>query len=80
MCIAMGECVSVFEPSDILDDKKESWNEWREDLCSGCLQKSEGVRIRQRFCENRDRRAANYKRLYYDIRTKSYVKKTKDDS
>ncbi|RLU15801.1 hypothetical protein DMN91_011557 [Ooceraea biroi] len=65
-----GQCVSVLEPPSVSDDEKKggSWSEWREGSCSsGCLQKSKGARVRRRFCENRDRQAADCKGLYYDV-------------
>lgn len=52
------------------DSKRGSWSEWKEGSCSsGCLQRSRGARIRQRFCEDQGHRreATSCKGSYYDV-------------
>ncbi|XP_029172858.1 A disintegrin and metalloproteinase with thrombospondin motifs adt-2-like [Nylanderia fulva] len=62
-----GECMPVLEQSS--NSEKGSWSEWKEDSCSsGCLERSKGVRVRRRFCENRDHKpVTSCKGSYYNV-------------
>lgn len=55
-------------PDGASDGRGGSWSEWKDGPCaSGCLQKSEGARVRRRFCGDRGRRAAVCKGPHYDV-------------
>lgn len=58
----------VLEPPSN-NGQKGSWSEWKEGPCaSGCLERSNGARVRRRFCQDRDRKAAAVcKGLHYDV-------------